>query len=200
MRRILISAIALGSAVVGFVPAMAGTGQPIDIGQAAGVSVTGLSPDGRTLQLGLTGFALSAGSRLAVTVQRCDEDGSCDAETYAAPLTPADFSVDASASRATLRTTLSGQPLIISWTPSDTTGPTLEVGAAQFDAWGGGDAAGVGWFGRGADTTVRYAGSTCKTDGGVGAGVLADTQPVDGNPTTTPVSDLHLQDGSGLHC
>lgn len=200
MRRVLVSTLALGGALAGLLPAAAGTGQPVDVGQAAGVSVTGQSPDGQTLQIGITGYELSTGPRLALTIQRCDEDGYCDGENYVSPLTGSDFVVDANATTASLHTTLSGQPLVITWAPSAAAGPGAEIGATQLEMWGGADGSAVGWFGRSADATVRYAGVTCSTDGGVGAGTIADTEPIDGNPTTPAVSALRLRSGAPLHC
>jgi hypothetical protein len=199
MRRAVITALTLGGLTAGLLPALA-AGQPVNGGPAAGISVTGRTPNGRPLFLSIAGVDLSSGPELVIATQRCFKDGSCAGESYTAALSSHAFTVDPSTDTATLRTTLSGRPLVITWEASGTPASGVEIGSGQIDGWGQADAAGEMWLGQDAKATVSYAGSQCTGDGGVGGAAIADTKPVDGNPTNQPVRSLHLAKGSALHC
>ncbi len=142
---------------------------------------------GRTLDLAL---GLTSG-RLRVEATACDADGCDTPETWAGPVTGA--TVDDSRAAARLRTTLAGQPLAVTWTPSDQSGVVLQ----GLDASGGphGETA-AAYKGDPADAVVTLDGRTCTAAGSVGDEIRVSDDAAEG---AAPLSEMELPTGE-LRC
>ena len=192
MRSRAVAALALGC--VGIVPTLA-SAAPVDTGRMASVSVTVPLSDAASLELDIQAAQMSAGPQLAIHVLRCTNDTGCaGADDYLSSLPSGALSVDPSAAVAHLHTTLDGQTLDIVWRPDN----GVVVGAGYVDG-GGSSATASHFFGDAALATVRYAGSSCTGDGGVGQGIAANIG-VGGESATAPVSQLHLPAATTLRC
>jgi hypothetical protein len=196
MRRAFVTGLSLAAAAAAAMPVLAAP-SPVDAGRTAGMSLTTKLPDGDSLRLDIYAAELSAGPRLVVDTERCDEDGSCITKTYAGDLPGGALSVAQSDAQARLATTLDGRDLTISWTPTAMPGAVLSTGTLQGD---GVDNFVSEYSGASADTTVSYDGLGCHGVGGVGEGVVADTAPVTGTEVAHPLSALHLPEGTAFRC
>jgi hypothetical protein len=197
MRRALVTSLGLAGVAVAAVPVLAAPGSPVDTGRTAGIQVTTKLPDGDSLQLDIYASELSAGPRLVIDAERCDEDANCATRTYAGDLPGGDLSVSQSDAQARLATTLDGRDLTISWTPTAAPGAVVSSGTLEGD---GTDNFFSEYSGASANAAVSYDGLGCKGAGGVGSGVIVDTASVSGTEVARPLSALHLPDGAVLHC
>ena len=116
---------------------------------------------------------------------------------YAGDLPAGALSISSSDPTASLRTTLDGRALVISWKPSAGGGYTVGSGTLEGD---GPDTFASEYTGTSADTTVSLGDSGCQGTGGVGDGVVIDTAGASGGSTARPLSALHLPDGLTVHC
>jgi hypothetical protein len=197
MRRALITSLGLVAGAAGAVPVLAAPANPVDAGRTAGISATTKLANGDTLTLAFSAAQLSGGPRLLVDTVRCDEDGNCTSQLYAADLPAGALTIAASDPIADLRSDLDGQALAISWRPQTNGGYTVGSGTI-----GGDDAGlyGTEYAGTSADTTIDYAGHTCGGTGGVGDGAVVDSGAASGGSEAKPLSALHLPDGAVLRC
>jgi hypothetical protein len=196
MRRTLVTAVGLAGLAATAVPVLAAP-TPVDEGRTAGMQVTTRLPGGDTLRLDISAAELSAGPRLVIQAVRCDDSNACDTQPYAGTLRAGELDIAASDPRATLRTTLDGRPLVITWKPAPDGGYTVGGGTLDGD---GQDMFGTEYAGSSTDTTVSFDGIGCQGTGGVGDGAVVDTAPVSGGEAARPLSALHLPEGAALRC
>ena len=195
MTRSLTLALALG-ALAAAVPAGFADDQPVDAGRVATATVNLALPDGDALSLGLRAVAGRAGDQLLVSVARCNDDG-CLTGERAASLPTGSLTIDPATATATLHTGLGGQPLAVTWQPSDRT--TAVVGGVE--AGGADGSVEASWYeGAPAAVVVDYLDKKCSETGGVGDGVVVDTSAATGTPAAQPLAKLHVPDGAALRC
>ena len=193
MKRTAIAAVTLGCSTVGLVPALAAS-PPAETGRFATTDITAALPGGDSLEIDLRGGQFSDGSRLTLDVQRCGAgDAYCDPSDYASALPSGALSVDSATAKATLRTVLGGQPLVIQWQPTGSRGVVL--GGGQFVGSGLG-ASGTTYMGDPATVSVQLGDASCHGRGAVGNGAAVDV----GSDGAAPTSALHLPGDLTLHC
>src|SRR5947209_973086 len=176
MRRALLPTLGLAGVAATAVPVLAAPA-PADAGRTAGITVTTKLPGGDTLMLEISGSQLSGGPRLVIHAVRCDEDRNCVTTPYAGDLPAGALSISDSDPSASLRTTIDGRALSISWKPSADGGYTVGSGTLEGD---GPDTFASEYAGTSADATVSLGDGGCQGTGGVGDGVVVDTAGVSG--------------------
>jgi hypothetical protein len=192
VNRAVIATVGLACAAAA-VPALADPA-PVDSGRAANTTVSVRLPDAGTLTLDILAAELSAGPRLSIRTQRCDEDDACTTRVFSATPSAGALSIDPQTAVAHLATTLDGRPLVIRWRP----GNGAELGSGYVDG-GGTGFSGSNFIGAAAEVTVDYDGGTCTGGGGVGQAAAIDVDP-SGSGTTAPLDRLRLPDGVTLRC
>jgi hypothetical protein len=188
MRRLLCVTIAI-LAVALCLPAAAA---PVSTGRVATARFQLQPDDGVVLHLEVTATVLSAGDRMEVGVQRC-EDGACAAPVYYAGMLPKGaLTIDAKSAAGTLRTVVGGLDLSLDWSP-------VPAGTAVVGGMHGGGTDGDMAFTISrvdpAAATVLLDGAGCKGAGAVGDAVRVEV-PEGSNGPTVPLRRLRLRAGA----
>jgi hypothetical protein len=151
---------------------------------------------GAYLAIELRIHTAASGSTLTVNTMRCNAAGCSSPQDYAGAVSGA--TISASEARATLRTTLGGRAVSISWTPNGATGagPAVVLGGMRGSGNGEEDDASV-YTGTPADVTVQLGSASCAGTGAVGDEVhVTDTS---GRPAgVLPLSQLRLPAGTPI--
>jgi hypothetical protein len=113
MRRLVLATVP----VVALVVALPASAAPVSTGRIAAVRFQLPLEDGGQLRLEVSATESSAGDRIEVGVQPC-EDGSCSAPVYyAGPLAPGSVQIDPTTATGRLRTTVGGVTVALDWAP-----------------------------------------------------------------------------------
>jgi hypothetical protein len=188
------------AALVGIALPVAASPQPVDHGRFAAADVVFTLGHGQTLQVEFQPASLSGGQVLAVYTERCNASGSCMDDLFSSALPDGSFTIDATTAKAELTTTVSGQPLHITWTPSaPAAGPVVLVGSGHV---GGNDSSTTAsdYAGDPADVAVSLGDRQCTGSGGVGDGVVAAPDTPLTPQSGQPVDQLHVRSSAPMTC
>lgn len=182
-RPVVALSLALGSAVLLAPPAPAA---PVASNRLAGVDVEVLLADGGSRRIDLR---VTSAGRFTLQVTDCEGTDCYGFRYYETRLPGSAVSVDADEARATLRTSLAGQPLTVSWEPTGE--QAVVVGGTEGSSNDEGETF-SSYVADPATATVTWGEQTCEQRGLVGDEVRVES-PEGNDGAAVPLAQLRLR-------